>query len=486
MAGHVVDSLVVELGLDPSKLNAQQQQTVNNFKRFTDSLQEAGGRTEDAIDRVGDAIGGIKTQALEMFALFTGSKSIIEFGSQVLQTASNLGRLERNIGVSAETISKWQGVARIFGGDAQSMASSFKTVSDAFAGWKVGQVSPMISDLRAIQAAGGKAIDMTKGVEQSFLDLADNLKAIHDRDPAQAGFLQSKLGLDPALFDALIQGSGKLKELLGQIAGVTSENARAASELDRQWQQFIDRIERATKAGVLSTIFAASRAIDELSHGELISRDSLVGSWLYGTKFRGFGPQGYKFQDPSAPTAVAPTPGVGAPLPSGGAFTSQTEKEAFIRQEAIRRGIDPDVAVRVAKSEGFSSPVGDNGTSFGAFQLHVTPGGRGRAVGDQFKAATGLDPSDPANERATIAFALDDARKNGWGAYHGARNTGIPDWAGINSTTTNTTTTTSAPVSIENLNVYPPPGTDGKKFANDISSVARRQSAAAQSNYGQQ
>ena len=37
---------------------------------------------------------------------------------------------------------------------------------------------------------------VNKGVEQSFLDLADNLKAIHDRDPATAGLLGRRLGLE--------------------------------------------------------------------------------------------------------------------------------------------------------------------------------------------------------------------------------------------------------------------------------------------------
>ncbi|CCE07333.1 hypothetical protein BRAS3843_2060012 [Bradyrhizobium sp. STM 3843] len=118
-----------------------------------------------------------------------------------------------------------------------------------------------------------------------------------------------------------------------------------------------------------------------------------------------------------------------------GAFSSQSEKEAYIRQVAAKIGIDPDVAMRVARSEGFntfkSSIPGEQ--SFGAFQLHVTPGGRGHAVGDQFEADTGLDPRDPANERQGIDYALNWAKKHGWGDFHGAANTGIGRWQGIGS-----------------------------------------------------
>lgn len=117
----------------------------------------------------------------------------------------------------------------------------------------------------------------------------------------------------------------------------------------------------------------------------------------------------------------------------GVAFKSQREKEAFIRATAARIAIDPDKAMAVARSEGFdnfkSTIPGEQ--SFGAFQLHVTPGGRGRAVGDQFRKDTGLDPANPANERASIEYALEWAKKHGWGDFHGAANTGIGKWEGI-------------------------------------------------------
>jgi hypothetical protein len=115
----------------------------------------------------------------------------------------------------------------------------------------------------------------------------------------------------------------------------------------------------------------------------------------------------------------------------GGAFGSQQEKEAFIRQSAVKAGINPDVAMAVARSEGFNSFSGDNGTSGGAFQLHVTPGGRGKAVGDQFKSLTGLDPLDPANEHEGIEFAMEWAKRHGWKDFHGAARTGVGDHQGI-------------------------------------------------------
>ncbi len=102
-----------------------------------------------------------------------------------------------------------------------------------------------------------------------------------------------------------------------------------------------------------------------------------------------------------------------------------------IQAAAEKYGIDPGVMLRVAASEGLGTFLGDNGTSGGAMQLHVTPGGKGRAVGDLFREQTGLDPLDPKNEAATIDFAAKIASQQGWGAWHGAGRVGIGPWEGI-------------------------------------------------------
>jgi len=65
----------------------------------------------------------------------------------------------------------------------------------------------------------------------------------------------------------------------------------------------------------------------------------------------------------------------------------------LIVQRALKYGVDPDVALRVASGEGgidFGA-VGDHGTSFGPFQLHVggaLPRGRGSAWAN---SAAGID-----------------------------------------------------------------------------------------------
>jgi hypothetical protein len=132
-----------------------------------------------------------------------------------------------------------------------------------------------------------------------------------------------------------------------------------------------------------------------------------------------------------------------------------TDIAAYIRQAAIQRGIDPNVALTVARSEGglnswnLQSQVFKNGVqepSYGPYQLLVGGPGTGfrPGLGNQFMSQTGLDPSLAANGPRGVDFALDYASKNGWSSWYGARNSGISNWQGIGKMPGIDTTTTNS------------------------------------------
>ncbi len=101
--------------------------------------------------------------------------------------------------------------------------------------------------------------------------------------------------------------------------------------------------------------------------------------------------------------------------------------EPHIRAAAKKYGVDEDTALRVAKSEGLGTFLGDHGKSGGAFQLYT-----GGGVGNAFQKETGLNPLDPANEPATIDYAMKTAAQGGWKPWYGAQKIGVTGMMGIN------------------------------------------------------
>jgi hypothetical protein len=116
---------------------------------------------------------------------------------------------------------------------------------------------------------------------------------------------------------------------------------------------------------------------------------------------------------------------LGSPMSSAHAEgADQSGWEDYIRAAAQKRGINPDIAVRVARTEGLGDTyAGDEGSSFGPYQLHyggMAKGGNAvSGLGDVFTKATGLHARDPGTVPQQIDFALDYARANGWGPWHG-------------------------------------------------------------------
>jgi hypothetical protein len=150
--------------------------------------------------------------------------------------------------------------------------------------------------------------------------------------------------------------------------------------------------------------------------------------------------------------------------------------EKYIRDYAASIGIDPDVAVRVAKTEALNvfdpdkpDRGGDGGSSFGPFQLHyggVAKGMEARGLGDVFTERTGLNARDPSTWPQQVRFALDTAKQDGWRQWYGARDNGIPRWAGIKEgagtgAQVDTPVTTEKGMSVGGAGVYSPPNQYG-------------------------
>lgn len=129
---------------------------------------------------------------------------------------------------------------------------------------------------------------------------------------------------------------------------------------------------------------------------------------------------------PDTPSGATKT-GPGYTSPGG---SDPRGMEPTIRAAAEKYGVDPDVAMSVARSEGLSQFYGDGGQSGGAFQLYTgTVGGGG--LGTDFQRQTGLNPLDPANEAATIDFAMKYVSENGWGKWNGAKRIGVYGFTGV-------------------------------------------------------
>lgn len=120
------------------------------------------------------------------------------------------------------------------------------------------------------------------------------------------------------------------------------------------------------------------------------------------------------------------------------AYPTPEEVESFIAQEATKRNMDPETAIRVWRSEGASGDPreawqskvinkrGEREPSYGPYQLYMKGG-----LGNEMLDTTGLSPADVRNWKPSVEFALDKAALGGWGPWHGAKRIGLDERAGL-------------------------------------------------------
>lgn len=115
---------------------------------------------------------------------------------------------------------------------------------------------------------------------------------------------------------------------------------------------------------------------------------------------------------------------------------------AYLIEGAKRRGIDPATVQRAFGHEGLNvfdpgrpDLGGDEGSSFGPFQLHYAGMSKSMpnaGMGDDFTRSTGLHASDPSTWKAQTDYVLDYLANGGtWKPWMGAAAEGITGRMGL-------------------------------------------------------
>ena len=192
---------------------------------------------------------------------------------------------------------------------------------------------------------------------------------------------------------------------------------------------------------------------------------------------------------PTANNATAPpvTPS-GSPGPSATSAASAptdspaAQHEAFIRDYAAKIGVNPDLAVGIARAEGMNSTgfrtpnqastvdvSGGKPFSFGDFQLNVK-GGMGA---DALKA--GIDPADAAQWQKADMYALDRMKSGGIAPW---TDPFARQWTASGKPITGGTTLTTTPPGVVDPSIVahggtspPLPATDGSTPATTVATA---------------
>lgn len=126
----LIDSLVVTLGLDPKGFKQGEREAGQAQRRMREDAVRTQKEIEEVGKRVTSALNSARNAAIGLFAVFIGGRGISNFVRETSEGSAALGRLSRDLGITTERLSAWEGVSRRVGNSANEITGAFQNIQD--------------------------------------------------------------------------------------------------------------------------------------------------------------------------------------------------------------------------------------------------------------------------------------------------------------------------------------------------------------------
>lgn len=232
----VIDALVVELGLDPTKFNKGQQEALAQFKRTQEASHRGAQNIEQDAKATASSFGNARLQLLGYLGAFLGLRGITQFIQKQTQINAETGRTAVVLDITTKQLSAWRGAAERSGGTAEGMTASISSLVSEFQRFALTGESSVLPYFRALGIDIADSNGKMRNSGDILLDLSDKFKAMND--PAKANAFGRALGLDQSVINMLLQGRVAVAALIAEqekLGTITEKDAKASADLLRSW-----------------------------------------------------------------------------------------------------------------------------------------------------------------------------------------------------------------------------------------------------------
>lgn len=283
----VIDSLIVTLGLDPTNFTKGQKEAAQSFIKTGQAAEKAGKGIEESAKKASDFVSRLRSEALKLFAIFTGGKGLESFATYLNANNVALSRMGSLMGMSANQMAAFQGMARLTGTSGQALANDIRNTNNQLQQMSLTGDSAILPYLRAL----GISLTDANGKFRTANDLmpiyADKLSAIAKTDPARAARIGQGLGLSDDMISILIKGRKAYEDYLAQASKglkITKSQEEASKALQSAWGNVSNKaetlgnilLERLTPA-LMKMLDAAEKVFDYLEKNPEIAEEAIAG-----------------------------------------------------------------------------------------------------------------------------------------------------------------------------------------------------------------
>lgn len=233
MTTSVLDSFVLEMGIDASKFTSGQRETLESFKHAQEESKRVGGEIETQGKKINEFLSGMKRAALGIAAVFLGGMGIKEFTSFLTNLDAATGRVAKTMDISAQELSAWQGAAQQLGGSAEGITGTLQGLSSEMNKFVLTGQTSLLGVLTPLGVSLYNANGQLKTSTELFQDISN---AVQGMDPARARAMLTMLGYDQGAVNVAVSGQKALAEALDKARKSTpsDDDVRRAHEYQKE------------------------------------------------------------------------------------------------------------------------------------------------------------------------------------------------------------------------------------------------------------
>lgn len=214
---------------------------VLNSTKYDKSAQELDKKNGDLAKSLGGLVKGVSA-FMGALAAATGLEKLI---NDVARANDQLGFLEKQLNLNANTIKNWQGAMAAGGGSAEGATNSFRALTNGINNFIIKGDAGLTPFLNALNVNMFNAQGQIRKTDDIMLDLADTFSKM---DSSKAYSIGRDMGFDDGTIGSLIQGRDALKESLAyqqQLYKSSEQDIKNSRELQKnrallnsQWDSF--------------------------------------------------------------------------------------------------------------------------------------------------------------------------------------------------------------------------------------------------------
>jgi soluble lytic murein transglycosylase-like protein len=228
----VIDSLLITLGLDTKEFKKGHKETEEALKKTADSATRTQKTTSEQNKKTIESYAGVKREVMALgLAIVASANGVKNFVAQVVTSDMGIVRLSKNVGLSAQQLSNWEGAGKRLGAQAGEMSNAFRNVNQIMQDMRQKGSSAAMYPLQRMGVDMAAFVDKSTTAEQRMKLIAAAMQKLSPQDRQywgqQAGFTEDQINV-------LSTTSEKLNAILADQDKI--------NKLDKEHEKNVDKI----------------------------------------------------------------------------------------------------------------------------------------------------------------------------------------------------------------------------------------------------